>query len=212
LFEHGGRYRALAGHLAEQGYAVYAPDLRGHGMSQGKRVWARSFSDYISDLERFMQHASSDLAAGRVFMLGHCMGSLVAANYAVEHQSGLSGLITSGAFLKPGASFSPVTAAGAYLFGALPLLSSSVGVPLFNERGISRSQRVAKSYLEDSLVFHGNVSARLGLLILRQMRSLPRKLDNLHLPLLAMHGTAALISNAEGSRLLWDKAASPDKT
>jgi alpha-beta hydrolase superfamily lysophospholipase len=91
-------------------------------------------------------------------------------------------------------------------------LSSSVGVPLFNERGISRSQRVAKSYLEDSLVFHGNVSARLGLLILRQMRSLPRRLDNLNLPLLAMHGTADLISSAEGSRLLFDKAASQDKT
>ncbi len=85
-------------------------------------------------------------------------------------------------------------------------------MPLFNERGISRSQRVAKSYLEDSLVFHGNVSARLGLLILRQMRSLPRRLDNLNLPLLAMHGTADLISSAEGSRLLFDKAASQDKT
>jgi alpha-beta hydrolase superfamily lysophospholipase len=145
-------------------------------------------------------------------MLGHCLGSLIAINYAPQHQSELSGLITSGTLFKMGKTVSRMTAVRTYIFGNLPLLSSSVGVPLFNERGISRSQRVAKDYLEDRLVFHGNVSAKLGVSILKQMRNLPHRLDTLHLPLLAMHGTANLISSADGSRMLIDKAFSSDRT
>jgi alpha-beta hydrolase superfamily lysophospholipase len=64
LFEHGGRYRKLAEYLAAQGYIVCAPDLRGHGLSQGKRVWVSSFSDYIFDAEALMGHlgkAAGDL-------------------------------------------------------------------------------------------------------------------------------------------------------
>jgi alpha-beta hydrolase superfamily lysophospholipase len=44
------------------------------------------------------------------------------------------------------------------------------------------------------------------------MRRLPHRLDNLRLPLLAMHGTADLISSADGSRMLIDKVSSEDKT
>jgi alpha-beta hydrolase superfamily lysophospholipase len=99
-----------------------------------------------------------------------------------------------------------------FVWGSIPVHSSIIDVPLFNENGISRSQRVVKDYLEDPLVYHGNVTARLGLLILRQMQILPGKLRSLQLPLLVMHGTSDLISDAKGSRLLHRKVASKDKT
>ncbi len=212
LFEHSGRYRVLGEQLADLGYCVFAMDLRGHGLSQGKRVWAQSFSDYTDDLEVLMQHIRKEFPETGVFMLGHCMGTLITINYVLKHQPGLSGLITSGALLTLGRSLSPLTLAKTHFFGRLPLLSSRISVPLFNEYGIIRSQRIVKAYLEDPLVFHGNVSAWLGLAVLKQIRLLPGKLGNLHLPLLVMHGASDLISDVEGSHILYRSATSNDKT
>ncbi len=212
LFEHCGRYRLLGKHLADRGYCVYTMDLRGHGLSQGKRVWARSFSDYADDLGVLIQRIRDELPATKIFILGHCMGALIAINYNLKHQQSLSGLITSGALLKLDHTPPTLTVVKTYLLGNLPLLSSRIGIPLFNERGISRSQRVVKAYLEDPLVFHGNVTARLGLSVLKQMRLMPRKLGNLSLPILVMHGSSDLISDTDGSRMLYREAASSDKT
>ncbi len=39
--EHSARYESTAFHLARNGYAVQAFDLRGHGRSQGKRCFVR---------------------------------------------------------------------------------------------------------------------------------------------------------------------------
>jgi alpha-beta hydrolase superfamily lysophospholipase len=212
LFEYCGRYRLLGEFLADRGYCVYAMDLRGHGLSQGKRVWVRSFSDYANDLGVLIQHIHEELPSTKIFILGHCMGALVAINYTIKHQHSISGLITSGALLKLKNTPPTITLAKTYVFGNLPVLSSKIGIPLFYERGISRSQRVVKAYIEDPLVFHGNVTARLGLVILKQMRLLPHILVNLSLQLLVLHGGSDLISDSDGSRILYRLVASSDKT
>ena len=42
--EHSGRYDYAGCWLAERRYAVHALDLRGHGRSEGERVFGRSFN------------------------------------------------------------------------------------------------------------------------------------------------------------------------
>jgi acylglycerol lipase len=212
LFEHCGRYRVLSERLARLGYAVYTSDLRGHGLTQGKRVWVKSFADYIDDLDMLASQVQTELPSTKIFILGHCMGSLIAIQYILRNPLVLSGLVVSAPLLKLPCSLTPSTLFKARMFGNLPLLSSRIRVSLFNEGGISRSQRVVKDYLEDSLVFHQNVSARLGLAVLRQMRVLQVKLSEISLPMLAMHGVSDLISDVESSRILYCESSSTDKT
>src|SRR5690242_3239652 len=46
LKDHSARYARLAGRLAQQDFAVFAFDLRGHGRSSGPRVAPAHWTDY----------------------------------------------------------------------------------------------------------------------------------------------------------------------
>lgn len=55
LKDYSNRNNEFAATLVKHGYAVYAFDLRGHGDSEGDRVWVERFPDYVDDLEIFMK-------------------------------------------------------------------------------------------------------------------------------------------------------------
>src|SRR2546428_12675153 len=48
-FEHGGRYAELASAFADAGLATTAGDLRGHGVSAGRRGHISRFDQYLDD-------------------------------------------------------------------------------------------------------------------------------------------------------------------
>ena len=80
LAEHSGRYGHVGTHLAEQGLAVTAPDLRGFGGSQGPRAFVHSFDQYLADLDPLIEEATAtDLP---VILMGQSMGGLIALRYA----------------------------------------------------------------------------------------------------------------------------------
>ena len=43
IAEHSGRYSNLVNYFVPKGYAIYSFDLRGHGKSEGKRGYVRTF-------------------------------------------------------------------------------------------------------------------------------------------------------------------------
>ena len=67
--EHSGRYLSLIKFLWERGYSVFAPDLRGHGKSEGQRVHIDSFSDYLADFDLIMQE---NIKSNQKFSSSNC--------------------------------------------------------------------------------------------------------------------------------------------
>src|SRR5947208_6245043 len=105
MSEHSGRYARLAGALIDRGYAVYAPDHRGHGRTSSStgvgRMGPSGIQGVLADLGRLRAVAVEEHAGKPVVLFGHSMGALLSQAYAERHGEGLAGLALSG---SPGAA------------------------------------------------------------------------------------------------------------
>jgi alpha-beta hydrolase superfamily lysophospholipase len=75
-------------------------DFRGHGQSDGRRWHVDAFEDYLADIDAFLAHLCRDGYAGKLFVLGHSMGALVAARWGVDHWREPSGFVLSSPYLR----------------------------------------------------------------------------------------------------------------
>ncbi len=209
LAEHSGRYMNLVNHFVPKGYAVYGFDQRGHGKSQGLRGYVEQFSYFVDDFKTFLGMIRSKHHDARIFIVGHSVGGTIATAYAVYHQDEFDGLILSGATLKVGVGVSPGLI---ILARVLSLLLPKTGLYVIDASAISRDKAVVAAYVSDPLVYRGKIRARLGAELIKTMQILPRQMPDIHLPILIMHGTADRLSDPGGSRILYDRVSSRDKT
>jgi alpha-beta hydrolase superfamily lysophospholipase len=209
LAEHIGRYKNVVDYLIPRGYAIYGLDHRGHGKSQGIKGYVDRFDDYITDLKTFHDMVRKEQPDKKIFMLGHSLGGLIAVAYAVKYQEGLAGLIASAPLLKIGASVSPATVFMAKIIAAL---APKMGVTTLDASAISRDQAVVDTYVNDPLVYRGKTSARLGVELIEITTNIPEMIPTITLPLLVMYGTEDRLCDPEGSKMLYYKAGSMDKT
>jgi len=209
LAEHSGRYMNLVNHFVPKGYAVYSHDHQGHGKSEGLRCYVDRFSDYLIDLKTFFDMAHAEHRDTKFFLVGHSMGGTIATVYAAQHQDELAGLMVSGASLTVSTSVSPVLIAVA---GILSVLLPKMGTTVLDASAISQDKAVVDAYVNDPLVYRGKVRARLGAELIKTWKKLPYLMPDIKLPILIMHGTADRLSNPEGSRMLYERVSSTDKT
>lgn len=98
--EHAARYDWTAGHLTRAGFAVYAQDHRGHGLSttaeaygdMGADGWNRTLSD-AAELTRLIKanHPGRPHA-----LVGHSMGSMLTQQYLYRYGYELNAAVLSG--------------------------------------------------------------------------------------------------------------------
>ena len=107
MAEHGARYQALGEILAEQGWNLYCPDHRGHGISLDAEGPPGHFGDedgwraVMNDLERVTDTViEREGIAGRddhpLILAGHSMGSFLALALAERRGRQFAGLVLCG--------------------------------------------------------------------------------------------------------------------
>ncbi len=199
LGEHSGRYAHVAASLVGAGFGVHALDHRGHGKSDGKRAYLKSYDEFMGDLVQFRSLVESEHPGKPLIVLGHSMGGNLAVGHALDHQAGLAGLVLSGPALKVGDDFSAVQLK---IFGLMGRLLPGVRPQALNAEAISRDPAVVEAYVNDPLVFTGKITAGLGAALINAMETFPPRYHELRLPILLMHGTADQLANIDGTREL----------
>ncbi len=216
LFSHGigehiGRYPHVASAFVEAGFAFYGLDHRTHGKSAGHpRCYFNTFQQVIDDLKQYLDQVRAAHPGLKIFLYGHSLGSLIAEVFTLQHQAALAGLIVTGTPLavEDAQPKLLVTAAG-ILNTLAPTLAVAKPVP---GTALSTDPAVGIAYNADPLVFHGDVSVRMGYHILQQGRLVKSRAGEITLPLLIMHGQADVICPPAGSQILHDRVGSKDKT
>lgn len=207
--EHSGRYAHVADYLVNHGYAVATFDLRSHGRSDGKNTFIRSFDEFLSDTDLFVKRVTERHPRQKLFLLGHSMGGLIASLFVVTRKPDVKGLMLSGASLKISDEISPLLVKLSSVIGAiLPKLPTI----RLDGTAVSRDPEVVKKYDSDPLNYRGGIPARTGAEFNRGVKQIQEQMEAITLPLLIMHGTADRLADPEGSKQLYQRAQSKDKT
>ena len=107
LAEHGARYARLAGALCGAGYAVYANDHRGHGLTAktpadlGFFAASGGWNACIADLREIRARIETEHPGVPVILMGHSLGSFMVQQFIGQHGEGLAGAVLSATNGKP---------------------------------------------------------------------------------------------------------------
>jgi len=204
---HSGYYEWVAGQLTDNGFTVYAVDLRGRGNSDGERFFVQDFADYESDVGSTIALAQSQDPALPIFLLGHSAGGVTACLYTLYHQSELAGLICeSFAFELPAPAFALA------VFKGLGHLAPHAHVLHLKNTDFSRDSRAVQAMDDDPLIAHETQPTQTLAAMVRADERLKKSFSQITLPVLILHGTADKAVKASGSQHFFDAAGSSDKT
>ncbi|WP_434421737.1 lysophospholipase [Nannocystis pusilla] len=204
---HGGLYEWAGGQLAEQGFAVYALDLRGHGVSEGDRLEVGKFGDYVDDVHTLVKLAKARNPGLQVFLLGHSAGGVISSIYTLEHQSELAGFICE--------SFAHEVPAPDFVLAVLKGLSHitpHAHVLKLEDEGFSRDPAVVEAMKNDPLIERMGYPAYTVAEMVRADERLKREFSLITLPVFILHGTEDRVTLPRGSQRFYDNAGSTDKT
>jgi acylglycerol lipase len=96
---HGGYYEELAHQLAFEGTLIVAPDLRGHGHSEGPRGDIDYFERYLADVDAAITWANTSWPEIPIFVLGESMGVSIAIQYVASTQYRANSIAIAGLVL-----------------------------------------------------------------------------------------------------------------
>ncbi len=159
LGEHSGRYLELGGSMVEHDVSTFALDLRGHGLSEGRRGYVARFEMFLQDVDRFRREVQGLVDPScPLFLLGQGLGGLIALRYLEEYPPVFKGTIVLAPWLATALPMSRWKAnLAAFLSRLLPALPLRAGI---RAHDLSHDEDVVRAYLADPLV-HDTITPRL---------------------------------------------------
>ena len=201
LAEHYGRYDYLTEKLNAAGYAVVRFDHRGHGKSDGKRVWYEDHTEIVKDTDVFVDLAKQEFPGLPLFMIGHSMGGFGATSYGTTFPGKVNYYVISGAVTRMSGGVPPMD----------PSLPDDLYFPNALGDGVCSDKSVGAAYEADPLVGH-EISVKIFRVIGAGIEWLKANGPVFVDPIMIMHGADDGLVAAKDSLLFYDEISSTDKS
>lgn len=154
--EHVSRFAHVAEALNAKGINVIGIDLRGHGGSDGRRGFVKTYTDFHQDVDALLAHARTISGGSPLFVLAHSNGGLIWLHYSASGRGagfGVQGAVVSSPFL----GFNPQPATP--VVALMRCLSSCVpAAPIPNGikgKNLMRDPDMIAAHAQDKLLFDG---------------------------------------------------------
>lgn len=208
--EHGGCYERVAQALgAAASLDVIAPDLRGHGLSPGRRGVVRNFDDLKADLESVVDWTLRERLPGPHFLLGHSQGGQVVLRFMLKQPGTIAAMVLSNPALRIAIPVPPAKLrVGRFLLKYAPwvTLSGALRVDL-----LTRDREIQEEHRRDPLR-HGRISAPLFFGMVEGGETMIARAGEIRIPTLLLVGGQDPVIDPAGAREFFERLGSEDKT
>ena len=200
-------YLRLGRFLADRGFEVFAFDRRGSGRSAGRANFAQTWEELRDDLARFIDLVED--RCGRLpALVGLSFGGLQALDFALTSPESVHSCVVMAPALDASGT-SP------WLRRILPWLARwfpGVSVdPGLDDSALTRDPVVCREYRNDPL-WQARTTPAFAVLALHAIENVHARAERLHTPLLVLHGTADRVVPIAGTRTVFPRFGSADKT
>ena len=199
LGEHSSRYKELPIELTDSGFALISYDQRGHGKSDGRRGHTPSYEALLNDIAKLISEIEKRFSGKKLFLYGHSMGGNLVLNYALRNNSSnLSGIITTGPWLKLSRPLSPLmNVVALFLNKYFPTFRTFHGI---KSTDLTYEKNKSINTEKDELL-HPWISARTYISIQDAGEWALEHAPKFNIPLLILHGSSDRVTSLEESRL-----------
>ncbi|MGA8659621.1 MAG: lysophospholipase [Chthoniobacterales bacterium] len=202
--EHSGRYVHVGKFFADAGLAAVAPDLRGHGKSQGRPGVILHYSELAADVLPFVR----DRTIQRCFLFGHSLGGQLVLWIAQQKLVEVDGVIASAPWLQL------TEPPGAWLVNFARILNRYVPSYRFptgiSDKKVSQDQAHLDS-LEDLDLLHNFITVRMYFEAEKAAASLLAS-PEVQIPILLTHGDEDSVTSLQATRDFFQRLKAPSKT
>ena len=201
--EHGLRYNHMAEYFASKEIGIIAFDIRGHGLSEGKRGHTPSYEHLMLDLNSVYVKIKETYPSVPLFLFGHSMGGNLILNFLIRKKSEVAGAIVTGAYLRLGFEPPKWKIVLAKLSSSIfPKLTQPTGLEL---EALSRDKSVIYKYEDDPLV-HDKITSSFFVNVHFAGRYAIENAGGIECPLLIMHGASDRLTSPDGTREFYENS------
>ena len=200
-------YLRLGRFLAARGFEVFGFDRRGSGRSGGLASYTATWDDLRSDLSRFVDIVE-DQCGKLPSLVGLSLGGLQALDFALTSPESVHTCIA----LAPALDASSTTS---WLRRIIPILARwwpTLAVdPGLDDGALARDPEMLRTYRADPL-WRLTTTPALAHAALVAIERIHRRAEHIRTPLFLIHGTADRIVPISGTRSVFQRLGSTDKT
>ncbi|KAJ1412751.1 Serine aminopeptidase, S33 [Sesbania bispinosa] len=203
-------FEGIARKLASSGYAVFAMDYPGFGLSEGLHCYIPSFDELVDDvIEQYSKiREKPEFHSLPSFLFGQSMGGAVVLKIHLKQPKAWDGAILG----APMYDMVPPKLVTQLLIGIANVLPKHKLVPQKDlAEAAFREPKKKDQTAYNVIAYKDKPRLRSALEMLRTTQEIERRLNDVSLPLLILHGEADTVTDPSVSKALYEKASCSDK-